>query len=75
MTHKIFKTKPNYETQGEWFDRLASNAGKALCLLGIVLAVVAAVAHLASAMYLNLLLDAAVMAGAVIGLTHKENKD
>lgn len=71
----IFKNKQSktFETQGEWFDRLTLNIGKAVCLLGIALAICAAVAHVATGLWLNLLMDAAVMAGAVIGLTHNEN--
>lgn len=70
----IFKDKQQntFETQSEWFDRLTFNFGKAVCLLGIVLAIGAAVAHVATGLWLNLLLDAAVMAGAIIGLTLNE---
>ena len=71
----IFKNKQSktFETQGEWFDRLTLNIGKAVCLLGIALAICAAVAHVATGLWLNLRMDAAVMAGAVLGLTHNEN--
>ena len=71
----IFKQKKQntFETQDEWFDRLTLNIGKAVCLLGIALAICAAVAHVATGLWLNLLMDAAVMAGAIIGLTHNEN--
>lgn len=61
MTTKIFKTKPNYETQGEWLDRIALNCGKALCLIMTILAVVGAVAHLAATMWGNLALDLVVI--------------
>ena len=73
----IFKNKQTntFETQGEWFDRITLNIGKAVCLLGIVLAIAAAVAHVATGLWLNLLIDAAVMAGAILGLTHNENRD
>ena len=73
----IFKQKQSntFETQDEWFDRITLNIGKAVCLLGVVLAICAAVAHVATGLWLNLLLDAAVLAGAVIGLTHNENRD
>lgn len=71
----IFKDKQQntFETQSEWFDRLTFNIGKAVCLLGLVLAVVAAVAHVATGLWLNLLLDAAVMAWAIAELTHNDN--
>ena len=73
----IFKNKQTntFETQGEWFDRITLNIGKAVCLLGIVLAIAAAVAHVATGLWLNLLIDAALMAGAILGLTHNENRD
>lgn len=72
----IFKQKQQntFETQDEWFDRLTRNIGKAVCLLVLIMSIVGAVAHVATGLWLNLLLDAAVMAGAVIGLTHKENR-
>lgn len=67
------KKQNTFETQDEWFDRLTLNIGKAVCLLGIALAICAAVAHVATGLYLNTLLDAAIIAGGVFGLVYKEN--
>ena len=68
----IFKQKKQntFETQDEWFDRLTLNIGKAVCLLVIIMSIVGAVAHIASAMWVNFALDFAILAIFSVILAH-----
>lgn len=71
----IFKQKQQntFETQDEWFDRHVANFGKVVSLLALVMGIAGGVAHLVTGLYLNTLLDAAIIAGGVFGLVYKEN--
>jgi hypothetical protein len=69
---RLIEKKQGYETQGEWLDRMTTNAGRLLCLLGLVLAFAGAVVHIATGMWLNILLDAVVIVLTVFGIAYRE---
>lgn len=54
----IFKQKQQntFETQDEWFDRIAGNIARCLALSAIVIAVAVSVVYIAAGMWANLAL-------------------
>ena len=72
MTTKIFKTKPNYETQGEWLDRIAGNIARCLALSAIVIAVGVAVVYIAAGMWKNLALALVAIIILSIALANRD---
>lgn len=70
----IIEKKSDYETQGEWIERIGGNIARVVSLLFIILMVAGAVVHIATGMWTNLILDFAAIVALSFGIVYRDKE-
>lgn len=71
---RLIEKKQGYETQGEWFERIGGNIARVVCLLFIILMTAAAVVHIATGLWTNLILDFAAIVALSFGIAYRDKE-